>query len=484
MNIRDIPPVHPPRFLPINPVNFLPSLTTSIFALALIGLLPSGVCQETATNREAEEPLDFDSLDSEMKKIVRDLEATATEWNRNRPIMVHPSKASDDWQKAALTKIANLDPARLERLAQWLINDRDAPPVARFYQSAIFKEWASLDFKKAHAYLIDLNKWGQSGEKSESAYMQTATFDEVQEVFSDVHTGHAMADPKSAWRDFNSDRSDPTIGKLGAEVITASVFEPYAARFPDEAWKLVLTVPKDHDPVYMAEGFVTGAPHGQNWQAKADEFAKSLVDRGIPAANWKYRIIVHRWLLEAPEAALEWYASHASPAEVRSVDPNDPFSGLVLPGEALPQDIPQDEAKSLLQLELLDFANHSHGEDMTPVLDRLSAKGYGKLVTSYLKKEIDLTLDCSDGPVLAYIPRLSSRELQQELFLLALKAIPPHGDNPYEPTRSAQAKAILEAVRELAGRLDLPADIRKLADETFRRVQAEQLKVSEEREKR
>ena len=96
---------------------------------------------------------------------------------------------------------------------------------------------------------------------------------------------------------------------------------------------------------------------------------------------------------------------------------------------------------------------------------------------------MDLTLDCSDGPVLAYIPRISSRELQQELVLVALKAIPTHGDNPFEPTRSAQAKAILEAVRDLAGRLELPPDIRKLADETFRRIEAEQIEARDRRER-
>lgn len=447
----------------------------------MAALASSAICQDRAPKSEKEAPRDFDELDSETKKVVRDLEVTATAWHRNRPIMVHWFKESDDWEKEAFTKVAKLSPARLETLAKWLFYDGSAKEIRR-YESAIRKAWGFRDFKKAHACLIDLNKWGRSTKKSESDYRQTVTFDAIQKVFADVHTGHAMADPKVAWRDFNSDRSDPTIGKLGAESITASVFGPYAAHFPDEAWKLVLTAPKDHDPVYMLKGFVTEAPPGQNWQVKADEFANSLADRGIPPANWKHRIVVQRWLFEAPEAALEWYASHASSAEVRRIDPKDPLSRFELPGETSQQSLPQDEAKYLLQLELLCLANDSHDEDMTPVLDRLSAKGHANLVAAFLKEEMDLTLDCSDGPVLAYFPRLSSRELQQELFLLALKRIPIRGDNPFEPTRSAQAKAILDAVRDLAGRLELPPEIRKLADETFRRVEAEQIEAREKRE--
>lgn len=183
--------------------------------------------------------------------------------------------------------------------------------------------------------------------------------------------------------------------------------------------------------------------------------------------------IGERWLMENPQAALDWYA------RIASKERGDSFEDG---GSAM--DSSKDDATTSLKLDLLESAYDSHEDRMNDVcaaLERLISAGDSDLVVRFVGKKTEVSLASWDLPLIDLVRKIPASEVRNSLFLKIARAIPVRGDsdsslNPSEPN------VCLNAVRDLSTRLDLPDGIRAEVEEAFRNVEARELEALEKQE--
>lgn len=457
------------------------------------GSHPYNLPAKTERIDEEHDPARFESLDESMRKIAEELETAAIKWNRARPTHESFHKLINDWEDFSTARILELETHQIRFLGEW-VTDEGMNYVSELndYRQAIIKVWASREPEVVRTRLLE-NADAQGFVGREVDTWRNLNLDELCDDFHRFRVGHAMRDPKAAWEAFLRDDSDSRMKYLvdaGSDI--PELIREYSSRAPEEAWKLTLTTTNEGYRRRMIEGFADGAPAGQDWNARSLEIVDTLAARGLEPSQWDFRSIAERWIVEDPVEALDWYARSA-PADalewaIRSTYSSkgaDPFAVEI---REMPQ-LEPEEASTLLKLNLLVGMYHSHKDRIDEVitaLDRLATHDQDPIAARALGTLIGDSLDPMDAPLLRLIPKLPQREVRNELFRKALEAIPTRtGDPSSSSSDSLEGPNLtLEAVRELAGKLDLSAEIRTAADLAFRKVEAAELKAFEEWEQR
>lgn len=442
---------------------------------------------------EEHDPARFESLDEGMRKIAEELETAAIKWNRARPTHESFHKLINDWDDFSTARISELETHQIRLLGEWVTGEgMKYVSELNDYRQAIIKVWASREPDVIRTRLLEIGD-AQGFVGREVDTWRNLNLDELSDDFHRYRVGHAMRDPRAAWEAFLSDDSDPRMKYLvDAGSILPELIREYSSRAPEEAWNLTLATTNEDYRRRMIEGFSDGAPAGQDWIARSLDLADSLNARGIAPSRWDFRSIAERWIMEDPVAALDWYARSA-PADAlewairytHRPDGADPFAGE---NREMPK-LEADEASTLLKLDLLVGMYHSHKDRIDEVLtalDRLATHDHDPIAARAVGSLIGESLDPMDAPLLELIPEFPQGEVRDELFLKALEAIPTRtGDPSSSSSDSLEGPNLtLEAVRELAGKLDLSAEIRAEANEAFRKVEAAELKAFEEWEQR
>jgi hypothetical protein len=440
---------------------------------------------------ENHDPARFDSLDEGMRKIAEELETTAIKWNRARPLHESVHKTWHDWDDFSTARIKELNTAQIRLLGEWVTGEgRNSDSELNDYCQSIIKIWSSHEPDVVRAKLLEIAEAEGLVGKEVSTW-RNLPLEEISDHFHFYRVGHAMLDPKSAWETFLKDDADPRMKYL-VDVGTTlpELFREYSSRATEEAWRLILTSTNEDYRRQMIEGFADGAPANQDWGARSREFAASLANRGIEPSQWDSRSIAERWVMENPAAALDWYARSASPDAlewairytVRHVEGADPFAEET---EGDLHDLNPEQAADLLKIDLLTSMYSSHKDRIDEVmtaLDRLATRDHDPIASRALGLMIGDLLDPMDAPLLELIPKFPEREVRDGLFLQALEAIPTRtGDSGLSYSLDGP-NLTLEAVRELAGKLDLTPEIRAKAEEAFRKVEAAELRALEAQE--
>ncbi|MCW1886156.1 hypothetical protein OKA04_15570 [Luteolibacter flavescens] len=444
------------------------------------GTRPGSLPSKTERIDDERDPERFDTLDAGMKELALELEKAAIKWQRNRPEDEGFHQLTNDWREFSMAKISALDIEQIRQLGEWM--DSGSYSELHDYRKELITIWASREPEVVRARLMDIAEdRGFLGE-GESGW-KNAFRDEFADDLHHAYVGHAMKDPKSAWETFLKDEADPRMKRLVNGVITVSgIFKEYAAQLPGEAWSLALATQDPDHSTQMVEGFADGAPTGQDWEKKGYELAESLAARGIEASQWPFQSIGERWLAEDPVAALDWFARCAPEDALKSARDrlkrgrsDDPF-----------EDAParnSEEAAMLLKTYLLVEMFHSYKDrsrETVTALLHLNKHGEDQVALEALGELLGAGLYPMKVPLLEVIPGIPSPEDRNSLFLLAVRGIPnrsngfPLGilDPQLEDPNSS-----LVAMRALAERLDLPAEIRAEAEATFRNVEEQELKA-------
>jgi hypothetical protein len=441
---------------------------------------------------EEHDPARFESLDEAMRKIAEELETAAIKWNRARPLHESVHKAWNDWDDFSTARILELNTRQIRQLGEWATGEGiNSDSELNDYRQAIIKIWSSREPDVVRACLLKIAE-AEGFVGKEVNTWRNLSLEELSDNFHFYRVGHAMHDPKSAWETFLQDDADPRM-KYFVDTLTTlpELFREYSSRAPEEAWKLTLTTTNEDYRRQMIEGFADGAPAGQEWNARSREFADSLADHGIEPSQWDFRSIAERWIMEDPVAALDWYARSAPPDALewaihytQRPEGADPFA------EETDGDLPDlnpEQAAELLKIDLLTSMYSSHKDRMDEVrsaLEHLATHGGDPFAARTLGALIGESLDPMDTPLLGLIPKFPQREVRDQLFLQAVEAIPERTGNPsLSSSDSLEGPNLtLEAVRELAGKLDITPEIRAKAEDAFRKVEATELHALEVQE--
>ncbi len=431
---------------------------------------------------EEHHPARFDSLDDGMKKIAEELEAAAIKWQRARPLHESAHKTWNDWDDFSTVRIEELNTAQIRLLGEW-VTDEATRYVSELndYRQAIIKVWASREPDLVRSHLLKIaERKGHLGKEVNS--WPSPGLDELCDNFHFYHVGHAMLDPKGALETFFQYDADPRMKDLVSPMTTLpELFREYAARAPEEAWSLALGMAGEDYHHRMIEAFADGAPAGQDWERRGRDLIGSLSQLDIDLSPTTFEAIAERWVMEHPAAALDWFARKAS--GVAEFQTEDRFAPNHV--ESIPRS--PEEVAVKMKLDLLVGMYHSHKDRSTEVisaLDQLANRNRDPIAALVLGALIGESLDPMDTPLLGLIPKFPQREVRDELFLRALEAIPTRAGNPsLSSSDSLEGPNLtLEAVRELAGKLDITPEIRAKAEEVFHKVEAAELHALEVQE--
>jgi hypothetical protein len=428
-------------------------------------------------------PARFESLDEGMRKIAEQLETAAIKWNRARPTHESLHKLNNDWTDFSTARISELETHQIQLLGEWVTGEV-TPYVSELndYRQAIIKIWASREPDAVRSRLLniaetlgvlgkELNSWGKPG------------LEELCDNFHFYHVGHAMLDPKGALDEFLKDSAEPQMNYLVSEMTTLpELFREYATRDPEQAWIVALSLANEDYHHRMIEGFADGAPAGQDWETKGRELVDSLSNLDIDSSLTTFEAIAERWVMEDPAAALDWFARMAS--GIAEFQTEDRFAPNYV--ESIPRS--PEEVALKMKLDLLVGMYHSHKDRIAEVitaLDRLATHDRDPIAERALGALIGDSLDPMDAFLLELIPKFPKREVRNELFLRAVEAIPTRtGDPSLSSSDSLKGPNLtLEAVRELAGKLDITPEINVKAEEAFHKVEAAELKALEDLKK-
>lgn len=433
---------------------------------------------------EEHDPARFESLDEGMRKIAEQLELAAIKWNRARPIHESFHRLNNDWDDFSTARISELETHQIRLLGKWVTGEA-GPYVSELndYRQAIIKVWASREPDLVRSHLLKIAEAKGHVSKEVNSWPSPG-LDELCDNFHFYHVGHAMLDPKGALETFFQYDADPRMENLVSPMTTLpELFREYAARAPDEAWSHALGMAGEDCHHRMIEVFADGAPAEQDWESKGRELVDTLSKLDIASSPTTFEAIAERWVMEDPAAALDWFARMAS--GVAEFQTEDPFAPNYV--ETVPR--ATEEVALKMKLDLLVGMYHSHKDRIAEVitaLDRLAAHDHDPIAARALGSLIGDSLDPMDAPLLGLIPKFPQGEVRDELFLKALEAIPTRVGDPSSSSSDSLGgpNLILEAVRELAGELDLTPENRAKANEAFRRVEAAELKALEELERR
>jgi hypothetical protein len=130
-------------------------------------------------------------------------------------------------------------------------------------------------------------------------------------------------------------------------------------------------------------------------------------------------------------------------------------------------------------------SHKDHMEEVRSALDHLATKNRDPFAARVLGALIGDSLDPMDAALLELILKFPKREDRDELFLLAVEAIPERtGDPSLSSSDSLEGPNLIpEAVRNLAAQLELSPGIRDQADEAFRKVEVAGLEALEDQER-
>lgn len=417
---------------------------------------------------EDHHPARFDSLDDGMKETAEELEAAAIKWFRSRPSHESFHKLTHDWNDYSTSRVSELETGQIRQLAEWLEEGNYSELID--YRQAVFRIWASRDPAAVRAELIRrvglLEFVGKEPGSSTNGH-----FEELSDNFHQFRIGHAIHDPKAAWETFLQDAADPKmVHFVDAGTTVPDLIRAYSSRSPDEAWDLVLTVTNEDYCLRMIEGFADGVPSGQDWEQKGLDLFASIASREFQVNQGAYGPIAERWMMENPDAALEWYVRTSS--DVAEFQGEDPFE------EDFVDSLTPDEIANRLKLDLITGMYRSHKDrtrEAISALDHLAMHDSGLFSAKVVKTLIGDSLDPMDTPLLELIPKFPSREARSDLFFTAVNSIPTRTGSPFASDSLEGPNLTLEAVRELAAQLDLTPEIRAKAEEAFRRVEAAEL---------
>lgn len=438
---------------------------------------------KTGRNDDDHHAARFESLDEGMRKIAEQLETAAIKWNRARPTHESFHKLNNDRDEFSTARISELETHQIRFLGEWVTGEL-TPYVSELndYRQAIIKVWASREPDVVRSHLLniaetrgvvgkELNSWEKPG------------LEELSDNFHFYRVGHAMLDPKGAMDEFLKDSAEPLMKYLVSEMTTLpELFREYAARDPEQAWIVALSLANEDYHHRMIEGFADGAPAGQDWEKRSAEFVASLANRGIEPSRRDFRSIAERWVMEDPSAALDWFARMTVPLiENQSED-------FLTEDHAETAPASKDEVATRLKLDLIISMYGSHKNRMDEVIsavDHLASNGNAPLAARALGELIGDSLDPMHTPLVGLIPKFPSSELRGELLLRAANAIPARGKSldAILSDPLGGPNPTLEAVRELAAQLDLTPEIRAQAEAAFRKVEAAELQALEDQER-
>lgn len=258
----------------------------------------------------------FNGLEPRLQEIALHLETLAIAWEA-RPPMQAPDES---WSRYALEQVAPLDTSQISALATWMAElPSHGFTEAERFRVALYKTWGARDPKAAREQIED--RYRNLNSKEEGMEGVNIPLDWVSSDFHSIQIGRALSDPAAAWEDFRKNDSDNALKALNnADVTLPPIFEKYAAVAPGEAWDLFLKTGDGPWAIRMLQGFAKGAPAGQDWLTLGRQLLES--PNAGPNQDWKITTLAARWLAESPDAALEWYASHASSSQP-ALDPAD-----------------------------------------------------------------------------------------------------------------------------------------------------------------
>lgn len=407
---------------------------------------PSAPAPETDEQRATR----LKDLDPALREAVIRIENAMAHWEKE-----NPDADYDEWGESLLGEIDKLETAQLGSLVDAVITSTAWGLPVKYYLW-IYQAWGAREPAKARDCMLKTAEMNGMLD-SAGSFSDRHFRDWISENFEAVQVGHARRDPLAAWQQMAEDLANPRMEYISSEFFAAYLLEFYAKQHPNEAWREIDS--RRDLAFHLVPGFAMGAPPGQDWPARLEDYAslcRSALNREA-GADLAVNSLLARWLAEDPDAALAWVDSHLTLQDFLS---SQSFHGRTPPPKLPGLESPSEDL--LVKLEMMRdvyISFWSRSRLMSEILATLIAKGHRDLAALTIADRLGSWK--GDRRLYPLIRSFPDAALREALFLTAVRKLPKPERNSTNREDAEEHLAVIYSLWTLSADIEVPEETRK-----------------------
>lgn len=406
-------------------------------------------------------------LNPNLREAVIRIENAMRQWEAQNP----EATDDDEWGEFLLGEIAKLDTPQLEALVDAVITSKAWGLPVKYYVW-IYQAWGAREPAQTRDWMLRSAET-QGMLDGPRSWDHRYVWDEISANLQAVQLGHARSDPAAAWQQMAEDLANPRMQYLQNEFYAEFILEFYAKQHPEKAWREIDC--RRDLAFHLVPGFAMGAPPGQDWAARLDDYAS--LHRGAngseAGADRAVNSLMARWLAEDLDAALAWMDFHLGLEDFLSARS---FRGRTPPPELPGLEAPPDEL--LVQLEMMRDIHAgfwSRTRLMDEILTALISKGHRDLAALVIADRLgSWRWDPRLYPLIRSFPDPTLREA---LLLTAARKLPKPERDSTNREKAEEHMAVIYSLWTLSADIDVSEEARKQAKNLLREAYAAEKRI-------